>query len=796
MTRWRSACRSLARRPAFAAATVLILALGIGATTTLFSLVDTVLWKPLPYPNPDRLVTVFEANPSKNEKTSLVAPVRIEEWNRLSRSFEAISGSYKENVTDTSGAEPERLAGRRVAPRFFSVYGTPALIGRVPRPAEETFGGPTVAVISHHLWQRRYRGDPGVIGRRLVLNGAGYTIVGVMPAAFAAPSIDLWVPAGLNPFLLQHREARFYSGVGRIKAGVTAAQAQAELSRVQAELGRQFPQTDKGWSALVQDLKDARIRDRRASLSLMFTAVVLLLLIACANAGGLMLGQLHRRERELAVRSSLGATRAQLAGVVLREVWLLVVSAAALGTAFSLWGVQVLRSVFVNVPRINEVLLDGRALLFTAVASLLASAVFGLAPAVQTMRTDIGGRLYQATRTQTRGRQLLQRMLVAVQFAVTVVLLLGTGLLIRSYSNLTRVDAGFDPSHVITFHVGAEWGEDRAAIGRMQRQLLAEFERLPGVQAAGMANFLPASNATLRYEISLEGSAGDARTGRIMVGERTIGGNYLRALRVPVLQGGLCPELPADGKAPVKAVVNQRFVEKFANGAPIVGRHLGFGAGVLPDMEITGVVANAKEDSLDAPPFPYVYACLPGGSWPDPEYVARTSGDPRGIAAAVREVVHGVAPSRAVFGVQTLQDFVESSLDTPRLSAEVLALFAATALVLAAVGLYSLVMLAVTAHTKEIGLRVALGADPGRIVAGVILEAARPVVFGLAAGGMLAAFALRARAVRSALFGVGVTDGITLLCVIATLALVSGLAALVPARRAAAIDPIEALRQE
>jgi putative ABC transport system permease protein len=797
MTNWKSAGRSLIRRPAFAAATILILALGIGATTTLFSLIDAVLWKPLPYPNPERLVSVLEANPAKNQNTSLIAPPRVEDWNRLSQSFQVISGAYSENVTDTSGSEPERLAGRRVAPRYFEVFETPALLGRVFHPEEEKFGGPLAAVISYRLWQRRYHGDAGVIGKRLVMSSKGYTIVGVMPDGFAPAAIDLWMPAQLVPWLMQSREARFYSGVGRMKPGVNISQAQAELSRVQAELGRQFPATDKGWSALVHDLKDERVGEHRASLSLMFWAVVLLLLIACANAGGLMLGQLHRRERELAIRSSLGATRSQLVGVILREVLLLVSAGAAVGLALSWWGVSAIRAAFLTIPRVDQVRLDWRALLFTVSASVLAATAFGLAPAFETLRTELSGRLYQATRTQARGRRRLQQALVASQFAVTLVLLLGTGLLVRSYSKLNQVEPGFDVNNVITFHVGAEWSEDRAALGRMQAQLLDELRRLPGVEAAGTTNFLPATGATLRFEALMEGSSGDADSGKMLVGERTVGGGYLQALRMRLMQGEACGTLQTDFKAPIAAIVNQSFVEKFGNGSPVVGRHITFNQGSwLNAPRIVGVVANSKEDGLDAPAYPYVYMCMAGGSWPDPDYVVRTGGDPRQILSAIRQVVRSVAPNRAVFGAQTLEEVVASSLDTPRLSAQVLALFAATALTLAAVGLYSLVMLAVTAQTKEIGLRVALGAQPGRIVAGVIFVAARPVLIGLGAGAVLAGLALKAKALESLLFGVGLTDGVTLVSVVATLALVAVTAALVPARRAAAIDPIQALREE
>jgi putative ABC transport system permease protein len=796
MTHWKSACRSLSRRPAFAAATILILALGIGATTTLFSLIDAVLWKALPYPNPERLVSIMEANPAKNQNTSLVAPARIEDWNGLSQSFQAISGAYSENVTDTSGSEPERLAGRRVAPRYFAVFETPALVGRVFHPDEEKFGGPLAAVISSGLWQRRYHGDAGVIGQRLVLSGKGYTIVGVMPDGFASANIDLWMPAQLFPGLMQAREARFYSGVGRMKAGINPAQAQAELSHVQAELGRQFPATDKGWSALVRDLKDERVGERRASLSLMFWAVVLLLLIACANAGGLMLGQLHRRERELAIRSSLGATRRQLVGVILREIAVLVAVGASLGFALSWWGVSAVRAAFLTIPRVDQVRLDWRALLFTMSASVLAAAVFGLAPAFETLRTELSGRLYQATRTQARGHGRLQQALVASQFAVTLVLLLGTGLLVRSYSKLNQVEPGFDAKNVITFHVGAEWSEDRPALAKMQAQLLGELRRLPGVEAVGTTNFLPATGATLRFEAVMEGSSGDGETGKTLVGERTVGGDYLPALRMPLLQGEACGALPTDSKAPTTAIVNQSFVERYGKGSPVVGRHLSFNGSLLNASRIAGVVANSKEDGLDAPAYPYVYMCLPGGSWPDPDYVVRTAQDPRQILSAIREVVRSVAPNRAVFGVKTVEEVVAGSLDTPRLSAQVLALFAAMALTLAAVGLYSLVMLAVTGQTKEIGLRVALGAQPARIVAGVIFVAARPVLVGLGAGAMLAVLALKSNALQSLLFGVRVTDGVTLVSVVATLGLVAVIAALGPARRAAAIDPIQALREE
>jgi putative ABC transport system permease protein len=296
---WRAALRSVIRRPLFTLTAVAVLAFGIGANSALFSIVHTVLLKPLPYPEPDRIVQIMEANQAKSERQSLAAPARLEDWNRFSSAFEAISGSYAENVTDTSLAEPERLAGRRVAPRFFTVFGVLPLIGRTFLPEEEKFGGPHAAVLSEGLWTRRYHRDPLVLGRHLVLGGTGYTIVGVMPKEFAPPSIEVWLPAKLNAWLLQMRDARFFAGIGRMKPDVTIAQAMADLERIIQRLGEQYPKTDKGWSALITDYKQQRVGSNSRALSLMFGSTALLMLILCANIAGLLLGQLQRREREL-----------------------------------------------------------------------------------------------------------------------------------------------------------------------------------------------------------------------------------------------------------------------------------------------------------------------------------------------------------------------------------------------------------------------------------------------------------------------------------------------------------------
>jgi putative ABC transport system permease protein len=800
MKQWQIAFRALVRRPGYSLTAILMLVLGIGATTTLFSVVDTILLKPLPYPNPDRLVTVMEASPSKDKKESLIAPGRLEDWNRLNQTFESIAGIYAENLTDTSGTEPERLAGRRVSPGYFVTYGVAPLIGRAFIKEEEVDGGPAAAVISYGLWTRRYGQAPGVLGQRLVLGGKGYTIVGVMPKVFTAPGVDLWVPAQIGPFLMRVREARFYSGVGRMKPGVTIQQAQADLSRVQQQLGEQYPETDKGWSAIALDLKEQRVGEYRRTLLLVFGAVGLLLLIAMANISGLTLAQLHQREREMAIRSSVGASRGQVIATVMRDVLLIAAAGAVCGGAVAALLVKLMSKTFTDLPRMSELTFDWRALAFIAAASLAATLVFGAVPAIQSTRSDLAPLLAESSRSVSGGRRRLQRGLVVAQLAFTVMLLASSGLLLRSYYNLSHVDSGFETANAITFHVGAGWDENRPRIGRMQLGILSAFERFPGVESVGMTNFLPATGATLNYQIVLEGLAQTEEHGTYTVGERTVSSGYLQALKIPLLAGSWCPAvepLMVDKPTPAKAMVNRRFVELYGKGQDIIGRHYRFAQNAamaqLPD-EIVGVVGDVREDGLAASAAPYIYTCQAAGAWPDPEYVVRTKGDPRALLQQVRQIVHGIEPNRAVFGVKLLDTVVDDALEQPRLNTRFLAMFAMAAMLLASVGLYSLISLVVMARTREIGVRIALGAGRTQIMRLVLAGAAQLLVAGIVVGLVLTLGA--ERLIKSVLFGVSPLDALTLAAAVAVLAAVSMLAAFLPARRAASIDPLDAMRIE
>lgn len=795
MASFTQAWRALARRRTFTTVTLLTLALGIGLTTTTFSIVNGVLLRPLPFPDGDRLVSLYEASPSRGQRASLIAPARLEDWHRLNRTFVAMAGSYTENITDTSGGEPERLAGRRVTPRFFEVFAMTALRGRTFTASEEAFGGPTVAVISEDFWTRRFQRRDDAIGSRLVVSGVGYTIVGVMPRAFATGSVDAWLPAQLAPGLAQIREARFLSGVARLKPGVTIAQARDDLARVQADLAAAFPRTDRDWSADVRDLKDVRVGEYRRPLLVVFAAVGLLFAIAVANVAGLVFVQLHRRGSEFAIRAAIGASRAQIALAIMREMSLLALGGAVLGAAAAYWMTQIAAARFLTIPRMGEVALDGRALAFVAGASAIATLVFGMAPALVTANGRPAAALSSVGRGVTGGRPRLQTAIVVAQLALGLVLAGTAALLVRSYVAMTRADGGFATDGVLTFHVAAAWDEDRLHIGQLQTRLLEQLQSMPGVRAAGFTNFLPATGATLRYQVIVDGLSGEERGGAFTVGQRTISDGYPAALRLPLLSGSWCHPTKSDFGANVvrDALVNRAFVERFAQGQNLAGRGLRFTQGAAR-FQITGVVGDVREDGPAAQPVPFVYLCLPAGAWPDPEYVVRVDGDARALIPAIRAALKTADPSRPLFGVKPLADVVDAALDQPRLNATALAAFATAAIALAALGLYGLLTLLVSQRRRELGVRMALGATPRELASVVIGGAARLVVPGLVIG--MALLFVAGRFLRALLFGVGPHDMLAVAGATAALGVASTLAILIPVRQAASVGVADAMRLE
>ena len=791
------AARSLTRRPGFAVAAIIILAAGIAATTSVFSIVNAAVLEPLPYPHPDQLVSVLEANSAKGDAAGLIAPGRLEDWNRLNHSFTALSGKYWETVTETSGDTPERLAGIRVTPRFFSVFGVHAVVGRTFTPDEEASGGPAAVVISDRLWTRRFHRRADITSQHLELKNQSYPIVGVMPPDFGEKNADVWLPAQLAPQLVQQRDARFLTGVGRLKPGVTVARAQQDLARVQAALGIQFPATDKGWSDRVRDLKSAELGDARQPLVFILASVALLLLIALANTAGLMLTQLQRRETELAIRGFLGASRLQIVAGVVREV--LILSAIAIGVAVAA-DVAVLRlssAVVTTLPRVTQLSVDWKALVVASACGIAAALACGAWPAWRSTRSAAAAGISRAGRGQSSDSRS-QRALVAAQIAIATLLLCSTSLLLRSYYNVVHLDPGFDPSHAITFHVGAAWDENRDSVRQMQLNLVSALAALPGVTAVGFSNFLPASDATLRYRLHLLHQTPGAQTtdrDQLTVGERSVTDGYFAALGASVVAGTTCPPLAHVRDGGPKIVVNRRFVAAYARGRNVVGQLVRWSEDRpdWPNTEIVGVVDDIREDNLRTTAVPYAYQCLAPGNWPDPEYVVRTSGSPQALMGSIRSAVRSVDPTRAVFGLTTLEDNLNATLGETRLQTGIVSAFGVAAVALAMIGLYGLVALAVTTRRREIGIRIALGAEPGRVVR----ELATRIGVLLSAGAACGVFmtVLAQRELRAMVVGVAPLDPLTLAAAVVALGVAAVVAALVPALRAARIDPVEAMRQ-
>lgn len=788
---FRSAAWVPFRRPAFVAPTLLILVLGTSATTTVFTVVDAVLIKPLPYAEPAQLVAVYETRESNPGETSLVAPGRLADWNRLNRSFTVISASYAESVTDASGTEPERLAGRRVAPAFFSVFGVEPILGRTFSAEEERFGGPRAAVLSEPFWSRRYAKDPQALGRSLRIGNANYVIVGVMPPHFETAATDVWLPVQFSRGLLQARNARFLHGVGRLSAGISIEQARADLDRVQRELAVQFPKTDEGWTAALADLKGVRVGEHRSRLVLALCAVGLLWLIAITNVASLVLVDTRRRAHELAMRRALGATRARIAALVTHDLLLLALIGAVLGTVATYWAVQYVKATFATMPRINEVGVDWRALLFSAGSSTVAALVCGLVPALSATRAAQVHDFSRGVRGVTDTRHRLQGSLVIVQVALSVLLCASALLLARSYANLTRVDVGFSPDRVVAFHVAARWDENRSRVGQLQEAIVTGLERLPDVEAVGIASFLPIGGAPWRHVVTVDGVSPAEPSETLTAGQRSVSAGYLRAIRVPLLAGDWCPPFrTTDGPRTVMA--NEVFARRFPQRERLIGQTLRMAETGATYM-IVGILGNVAEDGAAVTASPYLYVCARPGDWPDPEYVVRAK-DPTTFAHGLRPFVRGIDPARAVFSLRSVAEVLASATDEPRISMGLTAAFAAAAMLLAGTGLYGLFALIVGERRREMGVRLALGAAPAQLARLVWSAAGR-----LLAVGMIAGFGLTAGAgqwLHSLLFGVSPWDGVTLVGTMLTLGAISAIALAVPALRAARVAPAEALRAE
>jgi putative ABC transport system permease protein len=786
----RHAARGLRKSPGFTAAVVLTLALGIGANSAVFSAIDAVLLRPLPFPHADRLVRLGQVNP-KAPKEAAVAPMRLEDWNRLNRTLQGITGYYAQDDSELSGELPEKLKHAFVAPRFLQVWGVAPVLGRDFTPAEEHFNGPPAVLISYRFWQHRFGGDPGVTGRMLRIGRSAVPIIGVMPASFVFPDreIDLWSSSPPDFPVAQNRALTWFNAVGRMREGVTASQARADLAAVQVSLGREFPKTDANLGVSVEALKEATVGGSRRSLWLLFGSVTLLLLIACTNIAALLLSRAAGRQQEIAVRFSLGAPRRTVVAQLLAEALLLALAGSALGLAMAASAARIFRALAAGLPRVDEITLDWRIVCYALACALATTLLCGLAPALRATGT-LAGSLAQGGRANAARRSPLQMLLVGVQVALAVTLLAGAGLLVRSFEALGRVSPGFDPDHVLTFHMSTSWAETgRPENRQMTQRILDGLRATPGVESAATTVGLPGVPG--EYQIELQPAEGRAESEPKMLAQsRSVTPAYFATMRIPLLAGEVC----RDNEKPARVVVNRAFANAYLGGRNAIGMHLSQpGNYYVPVSEVTGIVGDARETGLDREPVPTVYWCF-GGLQPGEYFLVRTHADPMSMAESVRRKVHELEPRRSVYDLRPLEEHIAAGYSENRMRTVLLAFFALTAVALAGIGLYGTLSYLVNLRQREIGLRLAVGAARGRITRQFVGEGLRVALAGGAAG--LALAAAFARVLAGMLYGVSQWDAVTMGAVVAGVGVVALAASVVPAVRAARLDPMRVLRSE
>ena len=789
----RYAVRVLCRAPGFTITVVATLALAIGANSAVFSALDAVLLKPLPFPDADRLVALNETR--QRSTVTNIAPVRLDDWNGLNSTFEAITGYYTEDVSDTTGQVPERVRRANVAPRFMQVWGVLPALGRGFTEKDHQAGGAPVIVISHGYWQRRFAGDPNVLQRRVRIVDQSYAIVGVMPASFAFPDrdVEFWAPTIYQPFVL-NRNNGWYRGFGRLKPGVTIEQARADLAVVQAQLATQYPQPDREISPQLAPYKETAVGGVRGSLWLLFGAVTVLLLIACTNIGALLLARAARREHEMSVRVALGSSGWSVAGHLLSEALVLACAGALAGIGVAAGTAAVFRAFAPAFPRVNEIAINGRMLFYTLLAVVAVTVLCGALPALRSARRSLAPALVGGGRAQVSTRHALQWLFVGVQVALSVTLLAGAGLLVRSFQELWRVDPGFEPARVLTFRISGSFGQDFGNLAQRVNTLLETLRATPGVISAATSSPVPGvlndrsgfQFGMREYELPDAGRDTDAPVSAEI---RVVSPSYFSTLEIPLLAGELCRETTSGNN---EVMVNRVFATRYLPNSSVVGLQLR-GRGANAPSRIAGIVGDAREFGLDRTPVPTVYGCVTATATPALAFLLRTRGEPAAMAETVRARINALEPLRSVYDILPLEQRMGEEYAQHRLRMLLLGAFALTALALASLGVYATLSYVVSLKRREVGLRVALGARQGNIVTQFLSTAVRVVAAACMAG--LALAFMSTRLITGMLYGVSPLDPLTLSGVIVLVTAVAAVAALLPAIRASRLDPIEALRE-
>jgi len=804
----RHGIRMLRRAPGFALAALLALALGIGANTLIFSTVNAMLLRPLPYPDPDQLAFVSSTHPERKADQITVSLEDFGDWREQNQVFEGMAALMADSLALTAAMEPLQLKIARVSPVFFDLLGVAPEHGRGFRPDEEQVGRHRVVVLGHGLWARQFGSDPGLVGRTVSINSRPYEVVGIAPPGFQFPDakVEAWVPLAFaaGP---PNRGTRYLTVIGRMKAGETATHATAEMEAIARRLEAAYPE-NAGLSAVVVPFRDRLLGAVRPAMWLLLGAVALVLFIACANVANLLLARSTARRREMALRAALGAGRGRLVRQLLTESALLALTGGAIGTLLAAWGLKLLPALAPEeIPRLGEAVIDGRVLAFTTLLSVLTAGIFGLLPARQAARADLTESLREGARgsLSSRGARRSLRLLVVGEVALSLMLLVGAGLLLNSFQRLRSVDPGFNPDQLLTVQVSlpySKYGETRQR-AEFFRQALEGIRAVPGVISAGATNDLPfASTEFNRYFMMAEIEGGASRswsTQEPPVAVFEVTPDYFRAMGTP-LRSGRAFEASDDASAAPVVIVNEVVARRYFPGGDGVGRKIRLGAPESwgPWHTIVGVVGETRLEKLTQAPFPEVYTAHAQGTAIGGSQTmilaVRAAGDPDGLAAAVRTQVHAVDRDQPLGEFRTMHALLGRALTQPRFQTVLVGAFAALALLLAAIGIYGVIAYSVRTRTTEIGIRVAMGARGVDILRLILREGSAMILLGIGLG-TVGALAL-SRILAGFLFGVGATDPLTFGAVSALLLAVGLLACYLPARRASKLDPMAALRFE
>ena len=812
------AVRMLAKSPGFTLAAILSLAIGIGANTSIFSLVNALLLRPLQYPDANRLVILWNRSPGLNITEDWFSTAQYFDIKTGHHGFEQVAIAIGGNDNLTSQGEPERVGTIRVSSNLLPMLGQAAALGRVFAPDEDSPGKPATAVLSYGMWLRHFGGDPRMIGKSVTLNGVPYEVVGIMPRAFSLPrevlptldgaeQADILLPLPMPLGAAQNRDHEDYNIMGKLKPGVSVAQAQAEMDTITARLRRDYPRTypaNGGLTFGIVPLLEQVVGDVRPTLFVLLGAVGFVLVIACANVANLLLARAVARQKEVAIRTALGASRFRIVCQVLTESVLLSLSGGACGVLLAFWSLHWIH-VFgpKSVPRINDIGIDRVALVFTFVLSLISGAVFGLVPALRVSRFDLHTTLKDANRGTAgasavwgRGHNM-RRMLVISELALCVMLLIGAGLLIRSFAHLENVSPGFNPHHVLTLELtmSAPKYKDPKAVIATYRELWSRLEGLPGVTASGAVTSLPLSQMFAWGPITVEGRIPPPGENFINADQRIVGGRYFEAMEIPPRSGRFFNEHDTL-TSPKVVVIDEYMAQQLWPNQDPIGRRIHYG-GVTdnnPWETVVGVVGRVKQYTLDSDSRIALYRAQSQYPTRAMNVVLRSGADPAALAPAVKQQIHELDSDLPLYNVRTMNQRLDESLAQRRFAMLLLTLFAGVALALAAIGTYGVMAYLVNQGTREIGIRIALGATQRAIVRLIVWKGLSLALTGVAIG-LAGAFAV-SRLMRSLLFGVTPSDPFTFVMISFLLTLIALLASYIPAHRAAQIDPIVCLRDE